>query len=324
MTIRTVSFAEHAEFLAFCNAGMRPTGAATRVEDDFPVIFSRKNLEGLYGIRDERGWVAGLAVLTRTFRTSKGDLDVAGIGSVVTRDDRRGQGLSGRLQTVVLGRLAGLGVPLAVLWTDQPEIYAGRGFMAAGWEHHLDLSGAALSDLLHEHAEVRPVESCDIPTIAMLYDRHPLRTRRHPGDEFKLYSMPGTRGIVLVRGRDILAYVFCGKGEDFPAYVTEWGGDALHALAVMAEARRLGLAYRVLVPAGCDDLLSAAYARGAVGQILPSGMWKVLRPELMPGLGECNGFIGMDDPRVWLGHPGSNGRPEPGKLEIAVWGFDSV
>lgn len=334
MAIRTVRPEEIGVFLDFLNAGMRPDPAPTRADEDFPVILSPANREGLWGIADDRGWAAGLSVLIRTFTSSAGEVQVAGIGSVVTRPDRRGEGLSSLLQTSVLGRLAGRGVPLAVLWSDQPEIYAGRGFLAAGWEHHLDLGGAFLDDLTPGAAGIRPYRSSDVSFISLLYAQHPLRTLREPGDDARLYDMPGTRGLVLASGNDVQAYVFCGKGQDFPDYVTEWGGPARQALTLMAAAREQGLARRVLVPAGREDLLQEAIPRGAGLELWPSGLWSVLRPDLLIELlpdpsplakrDERAGFGRGDDPRVWLGQPGRDGRPARGRLDLAVWGFDSV
>jgi GNAT superfamily N-acetyltransferase len=324
MSIRTVRPDEYADFIAFINAGMRPEPTATRAEEDFPVILGRDNLAGLWGLPDDLGWAAGLTVLVRPFTTTAGPLPVAGIGSVVTRPDRRGEGLSSRLQTTVLGQLAGRGVPLAVLWTDQPEIYAGRGFGAAGWEYHLDLTAADLDVPVPPGADIRPFRAADTTAVAMLYGGHALRTIRESGDDRRLYTMPGTRGLVLAAAGDILAYAFCGKGEDFPGYVTEWGGSPAHVLPVLAAARRMGLAGRVLVPAGAEALLEQAGRHGAGFALVPCGLWAVLRSDLL--VQACGPTPG--DPRLamtWLGQPGpEGGMPRAGRLKIAVWGFDSV
>jgi len=324
MEIRTVRRDEVPEFLAFLDAGMRPQRGTTRAEDDFPVILSAENQEGLYGLQDARGWAAGLAVLVRPLTSAAGAVQVAGIGSVVTRADRRGEGLSRRLQETVLGRLAGAGVALAVLWTDRPEIYAGRGFRPAGWEFHVDLTGARLDDLQPAGAEIRPYHAADALAVGMLYGQHPLRTLREPGDDARLYGMPGTQGLVLARGHDVLAYAFCGKGADFPGYVTEWGGAPEAVLHVLAAVRAHGLASHVLVPAGAEALLRALVPLGAGLMLVPSGCWAVLRPDLLEQT--CGPLRGLDprDPVTWLGQPGNDGTAAEGRIALAVWGFDSV
>lgn len=327
MVIRTVRPEEYGDFIAFLNAGMRPKSASTRADEDFPVVLSPENLAGMWGCRDERGWLTGLTVLTRTFTTTAGEVRVAGIGSVVTRPDRRGQGLSGRLQAHVMSWLADQEVPLAVLWSDQPEIYSGRGFLAAGWEYHVDLTAARLDDALHGTGEIRPYQERDLADVSRLYAQHPLRTLRRPGDDARLYGMCGTRGLVLETSRGLAAYAFCGKGEDFPGYVAEWGGPAHLVLPVLAVARDRGLAQRVLVPAGRGDLVAAAVRKGAGVDLWPSGLWAVLRQDILARLAPAaeNSTAGDSaDPRTWLGSPGTGDRPVVGRLNLAVWGFDSV
>jgi GNAT superfamily N-acetyltransferase len=244
MAICTITADEFAEFIAFINVGMRPDGAPTRAEDDFPVILGRENLAGLWGLRDREGFAAGLSCLVRPFTTDHGTVLVAGIGSVVTRADRRGEGLSGRIQQTVLQHLRKAGVHLAVLWTDRPEIYAGRGFTAAGYEYHVDVAAA---DLPPAGSAVEAFADDDADAVADIYRRHSLRTARGPADHAALYGMPGTRGLVSRRDGRVGGYVFCGKGEDFPGYVAEWGGPPDVVMPLLAAARAAGLATRVLV-----------------------------------------------------------------------------
>jgi GNAT superfamily N-acetyltransferase len=248
--IRPVRAEEYEEFVAFLDAGMRPDGAETGVADDFPVILGRDNLAGMLGIRGQDGWIAGLAALVRSFETSDGTLPIAGVGSVVTHPDHRGQGHSAALQRVLMEHLAGQDVPLAVLWTDQPEIYAGRGFQPAGWEYHLGLGALSLADSWPAEDEVRTLGRSDIPSIAALYAEHPLRTRRRPEDHAALYAMPGTRIVGLERQGRLAAFACCGKGMDFPDYVAEWGGAPDAVVALLSHVQADGLASRALVPAG--------------------------------------------------------------------------
>ncbi len=277
MAIRRLEARDHPRFLEFLDAGMRPQGGQTRVDEDFPVALGAGNLHGLYGLWEGEELLAGLAVLVRDLATSAGPIAVAGLGSVVTRQDRRGEGLSRRLQAAVLAELTRQGVPLAVLWTDRPDLYAGRGFRAAGWEHHADLTGADLRGFRPSGAACRPYTAPDLAAVTSLYDRHPWRTVRAAGDHAALYGMVGTRGLVLEDARgQVCAYAFAGKGEDFPGYVAEWGGAAEAAAAVLAEMMGREWARRVLLPQGSEDLVALLDARGAGRVAVASGMWTVL------------------------------------------------
>jgi len=325
--------AEHAEFLALVDAEIRPHRAKTHAWDDFPLILHADNRSSVLIARGDDGRLAGgIASLTREFTTNYGNIKVAGIGSVVTRDEHRGQGISRTLQNALLDRLRGQGVPLAVLWTDKPEIYAGRGFVPAGWEFHLDLGPARFEALDVPPGTVRPFGPGDVDMVVRLYELHPYRTLRNPADYPLLYNMPGTKGMVWEQedlpGRGArTGVVFCGKGADFPDYVTEWGGHPDCVIPLLAWVRELGLATRLLVPAGEEPLVEKLVQLGAGWEIRPAGLWCVLDPEFLSGFtGE--GTAAPDrvrrDARYWLGGVGEDGVVEPGPIKIGVWGFDSV
>jgi hypothetical protein len=252
-----------------------------------------------------------------------GDLAVGGVGGVVTVEEFRGRGLSRRLQEAMLAHLHRHNVPLAVLWSDQPEVYAGRGFRPAGWEHHLLLEGVDTPPA----PPLRAYVDEDAAAVEDLYAAHPWRTVREPGDSRLLYGMPGTRGLVAVDAEDRpLAAVFCGKGADFPGYVAEWSGEEQAVLGLLGEARDRGWAARVLVPPGGEPLLNAAAGRGGRWFANVSGLWAVLDGGV---LREAAGRTGVpappdDDPASWLGDVDDAGRSRRGPLHVAVWGFDSV
>lgn len=327
MAIRHLAADDHPRFLEFLQQGMRPHGGRTRVAEDFPVALGPGNLHGLWGIWEGDDLLSGLAFLVRDVVTGAGSLAVAGLGSVVTREDRRGEGLSGRLQAAVLAELTRQGVPLAVLWTDRPDLYARRGFRAAGWEHHAGIGGPVLDGFRSPGTTCRPYEPRDLTAVVALYGRHPLRTLRAPDDHAALYGMPGTRGLVLEDGHGrVAAYAFAGKGEDFPDYVAEWGGDPEPAAAVLAEMAARGWAHHVLLPQGCEDLGAFLAARGAGAVAVPSGLWAVLDPA--PLRLACGSAapppVREHDPGAWLGTVDDDGEITSGPLRAAIWGLDSV
>ena len=328
MLITHVEPEDRAGFLDLVNAEIRPDRAKTHAVDDFPVILGPQNSPWQLIYKTQEGRIAGcIAALIRSVKTSSGELPVAGVGSVVTHPDFRGQGISRRLQNALLERLRGKNIPLAVLWTDQPEIYAGRGFQPAGWEIHLSLIDWQLSDLPESPLTIAEFSPDDIQEVEALFRRHPLRTIRQEGDSQAYYTMPGTRGLVAREpaGR-LVSYAFCGKGGDFPAYVCEWGGSLDSLLPVLAAIRRREWAQQILIPAGAEDLVNPLVDRGCGWVAMPSGQWSILDPEgmvefLAPGIKAPRN---PSHPEEWLGSIGNDGQPLPGALNVAIWGFDSV
>lgn len=330
MRIATARADQREALLALMDAVLRPDGAATRVWEDYPVALGPENLGGLLLVEEDGVPVAGLSCLVRRFRTSWGDLPVAVIGSVATAPARRGRGLSRALQDELLARLRRDGVPLAALWSEHPEYYAGRGFAPAGLEWH-----AVLDDWRAAPATpggglaVRDYRPEDLPAVARLYERHELRTHRRPGDAGRLYAMPGTRGLVATGPEGAVAgYAFCGRGLDFPGYVLEWAGAPPVLAAVLQEAKRRLGARAVLLPQSTEAAARALAASGAALAARPSGLWAVLRPDL---LSEAARAASAAEPaaalvgraEAWLGGVAADGTPVPGPLRLAVWGFDS-
>ncbi len=331
MEVRAALPAEREQTLELMERALRPGGAATRVQDDFPVALRRDDRDGLLVAVEGGRILSCLSSLVRPVATSLGVLRIAGVGSVATEAEWRGRGLSSRLQAELLARLRAAEVPLAVLWSDRPELYAGRGFRPAGCELHVDLARWRPGpEPALDGGRARDYRPDDMADVERLYAGHPWRTLRRRGDAVALYGMPGTRGLVL-EGPDgaAVAYVFCGKGLDFPGYVVEWGGPVAGVLRLLAHARARAGARRVLVPAGAEGLAEALLAGGADVFALPSGLWAVLRPDLLARAAAAAGLPAPEgaaalDARAWLGEVGQEGDPRPGPLRLAVWGFDSV
>ena len=329
MQIASVTASEHADFLALVNAEIRPDRAKTNAWEDFPLILSPENREWqLVCHAPDGSLAAGVACLIRDYETSCGRVAVAGIGSVVTAPAFRGQGLSSALQSELLARLKGKNIPLGVLWTDRPAIYAGRGFVAAGWEYHVDLERAQLPAPTVADGGLRDYHDADAPHVEALYHAHRLHTWRRAGDSRQLYGMAGTWGRVAVdRDDKPLAALFCGKGADFQGYAAEWSGPSRLVLALLTDAVGRGLAHHVLVPAGAERFVDTLVQHGAAWFGQASGYWVVIDPAPLMAAVRAGGLPPPPlpaDPTAWLGCVDEMGRPQRGLLEIAVWGLDSV
>ena len=328
MKITSFTSDQFGEFLTLVDQAVRPVGSPSHAWEDSPVVLGSGNRKMVRGICADGRVAAGVACLVRQFQTSCGTIPVAGIGRVVTRPEYRGRGFSRVLQRDLIDSLRQADVPLAVLWNDQPNVYHGQGFVSAGWEFHLNLEGLA-PDMDFPAGfscrDFRPADSCAAEGI---YNRHPYRTVRLPGDGEKLYSMPGTRGLVAVGEDDLVAaMVFCGKGANFPEYVLEWGGPLGLVSPLVGEAVRRGWAKHLLAPPGGEPLAGHLSLAGATVLARDSGHWLVVQPEQLARYLQGSGHgAGRDpsDPAALLGTVGPDGVVVPGILTIAIWGFDSV
>jgi len=282
---------ENGDFVAFVDACFgRPGGRSLRRE--FPTALAADNARHHFEGSIDGRRVCAATALVRPWTTTSGRIVVACVGCFATAPSYRGQGLSGRLQGVVLEHLEREGVDWAALWTDRPEIYARRGFRPTGVEVHgrldaVDWPRPAGGDV------VRAATRDDASAALELYRAHRMRADRTTADMAAYLDPTTSRSWVLVRGDEIVAYVCLGKGDDFPGYVHDYGGEpgAVHALwgvAVDAGARA------VLLPAGSD-----AYRRGPAAA--------------MPGTVQSATMIRAFD-----------GAPRPASTDFAVWGFDSA
>ncbi len=329
MSIVTVTAADRAEFLKLVDAEIRPDRAKTNAWDDFPVILGPSNSQWQLLFKAEDGTIAGcIACLIRDHQTSCGIIPVAGVGSVVTHPDFRNQGISSALQNEILARLKRKNIPLGVLWTDQPEIYAGRGFVSAGWEIHASIQEISISASLEPGNRIISYSPENVNEVQALFDCHALRTIREPEDSSAYYSMPGTRGYLVVdSGNQIKAAAFCGKGGDFPDYVTEFSGDPQVLPFLFQYFRDHKLAGQVLIPPGSEELVNTLVDLGCSWVATASGQWVILDPaSLVDIVKKAGGEVPNDlqDPIAWLGSIDAEGQPLIGPLNTAVWGFDSV
>lgn len=329
MQIASIDPAKYSEFLTLVDEEIRPDNASSHAWDDFPLILRPENAEWtLVATAPDGQIVAGLACLIREHTTSCGNMPIAGIGSVVTHPDHRGKGLSTALQNALIEKLKGQNVPLAVLWTDRPEVYAGRGFAPAGWEMHLDLQGVNWQNAAVPGFQNREFKPDDATAVQALFDRHALRTVRQTGDAALLYNMSGTRGLVAIGEDDVpAAAIFAGKGADFPDYIVEWSGPVGLVVDLLAAVCDRQWASNILVPPSGDRLVDPLLERGASAVANHSGHWAVLLPDPIARYLQAAG-IGAPkragDPAELLGGVDEEGHPVYGLVMIAVWGFDSV
>lgn len=282
---------ENRDFVAFVD-GCFGLPAGQSLRDAFPAALAASNHRHHFEGSIDGRRVCAATAWVRPWITSAGRIVVACVGNFATTPTRRGQGLSARLQTVILDSLAAEGVQWAALWTDRPELYGRRGFRSAGVELHGWL-GAVAWPTPGAGDHVRAATPDDASALLSLYRGHRLRAERDLEDVRAHLDPRTSRVWVLERGGQVVAYACLGKGADFQGFVHDYGGtvDAVHVLWGVAAAEG---ATQVLLPQGCTAF------RGGAASAMPA---RVGEAAMIACLGDA---------------------PRPLSVDFAVWGFDSA
>lgn len=278
LTFRTARDDEYDRILAFVDEAFGRTPDISLVHD-FPTALGRSNLDHIFVGSIEDTLVTAAAALVRTWQTSVGPLRTACLGSFFTPVSFRGRGYSAALQQWTLERLRGEGVDWAMLWTQQPELYHGRGFRTLGREVHGRLEDIDLGSTPSGYS-VREARRSDIPSLQALYRGHRWRSEREATD-FALHLDPRTSQVlVLENGRGVEAYAAVGKGRDFRGYVHEYGGKPELVHCLWAEARQRGARF-VLIPEGAEAYLGGR-AEAIPCRVQPAAMGRAVTPDNLP------------------------------------------
>ncbi|MEO6710991.1 MAG: GNAT family N-acetyltransferase [Planctomycetota bacterium] len=271
--------------LALMERCLRPAGAAS-LAAEFPLVFEER-FSGRVVTYQEQGDVRSTcALLVRDLVIEQSRLRVGLIGSVATQPSWRGRGLASRVLEAAEHSLAREGCAIALLWADDPEFYAARGYRTIGWEIDFVLTFESLATIVSD-ATLRALAPDDVAAIHRLYSRHAARTDRSEAETAALLECPGMTTLVLQRDRDVAAYACLGRGGDFANTVHEWGGGEDDVIALIAEhARRLRPpdprgSIAVIAPPGARRMRQRMEALGAQVHDGVLAMAKVLHGEAL-------------------------------------------
>lgn len=259
---------------------LRP-GRAASLSIEFPLIFEER-FGGRIIAYEEKGDVrSACALLVRDLIVGGSRLRVGLLGSVATEMSWRGKGLAARVLDEAEAVLAREGCALSILWADDPQFYAGRGYHKVGWEVDCVVPAQTLAALTTQ-ATIRAHAPDDSTALQRLYVQHGARVDRSPAETAALLACPGMATLVLQRERDIVAYACMGRGADFPNTIHEWGGAVEDVLAIAGEHARRALRaghegqMALIAPPSATQLRERLSALGAQVQDGVLGMAKVI------------------------------------------------
>nr|WP_295900407.1 GNAT family N-acetyltransferase [uncultured Bdellovibrio sp.] len=240
--------------LEFLNKKLR-NEASWSIAAEYPTAFSSNNLHNMRIIADE-GHVLSHAVLKPLIIKSPHVIfKVGAIGSVVTDDQHRGQGLSTKVISDCLKLATEQSCDIAILWTDLFDFYRRMGF---------ELAGSEISFVVEENFDIPPVNlrfSTDTKVspdaIYRLYSAHSVNSVRTIEETRKFLSIPQTKVYTAWESNgQLAAYAIEGKGVDLGGYIHEWGGSASKLMALFSFIRaHKNQPYTIICPRHAQNLI---------------------------------------------------------------------
>ena len=268
--------------LEFLTKSLRP-GLTWTLEQEYPSALSQQNLQNIRILKSNDDILSSAVMKPFLVKSLVGVLKVAGIGSVVTAADHRGQGLSGQILNSCLEAARKDVCDFAILWTDLFDFYRKLGFELAGSEISLILEKQLVSS-----ESYRVVEGAQIDASALLrlYGQHPCGGLRNEEDIRKHLRIPQSRIYTAWDANNQLkAFAVEGKGADLQGYIHEWGGETqalVHLLSHM-QKKSPGTVLVVLAPPSAENLRRTLTAQGAREYQGILGMIKILSPVSLYG-----------------------------------------
>lgn len=214
----------------FLNQTLRPESSWS-ITTEYPTALTKTNLHNMR-ICTEADRILSHAVLKPLIvRTPHVVLKVGAIGSVVTDETHRGQGLSTQIIQSCLQEARLQGCDIAVLWTQLHDFYRKLGFELAGFEESFVIE----KPLQIEPQPLTMKRSSQIApeAILRLYQKHTVQTHRTVDEIRKFMQIPQTQIYTAWdKNGQLEAFAVEGKGADLPDYIHEWSGSvpALFAL----------------------------------------------------------------------------------------------
>jgi GNAT superfamily N-acetyltransferase len=224
---------EFPELVSFLDQNLRDQNAASwSIADEYPTTVNPQNIKNFRIIKDEEKILSHALFKPIMCKTRRGLFKVGAVGSVVTHDDYRNQGLSQNIIKDCLEALTAQNCDIAILWTNLYDFYRKMGFELAGSEISLLIEKPLL--IPESNLKIMQNNRVDPQALYRLYNQHSVCSIRTLEDFEKFLKIPNSRLYTAwTPDGKMDAYAVEGKGADLQGYVHEWGGsvDGIAALA---------------------------------------------------------------------------------------------
>ncbi len=223
--------------LEFLDSNLRAE-APWSIAAEYPTAFAPQNIHNMRIIADDEKVVSHAVLKPLVIKSPHVIFKVGAIGSVVTDQGHRGQGLSTQVIQDCLKLAGDQSCDIAILWTDLFDFYRRMGF---------ELAGTEMSFVIEDEFEMPQQTGLRFSTdarispeaIFRLYSSHSVNSVRTIEETRKFLSIPQTKVYTCWESDgQLAAYAIEGKGIDLGGYLHEWGGSTTKLLALLSFIRK--------------------------------------------------------------------------------------
>jgi len=270
---------EYTMVIEFLNRNLRPN-AKWSIVDEYPTALSKSQMHNMRVIVENGQIVSHAVFRPMIVKTPIGVFKVAGIGSVVTSPDHRGQGHSTQIIDACLEAAAAADCDFAILWTDLFDFYRRMDFELAGSEVTVILDrevGPKSGWKFLDSSKVAP------DALIRVFQQHSVSSHRAQEDVRLMLTIPNSTVATAwePNGR-LAAYAVVGKGADLDGYIHEWGGSVSALMGLFSHLRvTLNRDLRLIAPSHATGILSKLKEAGCVDHRGYLGMVRILKTDSM-------------------------------------------
>jgi N-acetylglutamate synthase-like GNAT family acetyltransferase len=279
LSARAPTQEEYKDLVKFLDENLRPQNKWS-IASEYPTALNQENIHNLRIISEGSQVLSHAALKTHIIKTPNAILKAGAIGSVVTHDKYRNQGLSRMVLQDCIDLAKKQDCDFAILWTNLHEFYQKIGFALAGYEISLAVDE---NFQVQRDSQYKILKSPNVDPTAIykLMSQHTVTTFRNPEEIRKYLNIPNSNVYTLWEPNGTLgAYCVEGKGADLGGYVHEWGGGVskiLQLLKYIQEDQKRTIT--IIAPNHATNLIEQCESKGASKTQGFIGMIKLINEE---------------------------------------------
>lgn len=220
---RPPSQTEWPELISFLSNNLRQ-GIDWSIADEYPTALAPSNLHNMRIITEGSQILSHAVLKPLIVKTPLAIFKVGAIGSVVTNESYRNQGLSQKILHSCLNLAVEQKCDITILWSDLHDFYRKMNFELAGSELHIQLR--EISRDLPNKWNFSNSTQISAESLLRVYNLHSIQTLRTVEDFKRYLKIPNSQVYTAWDPQGSLsAYAIMGKGADLKGYIHEWGGS---------------------------------------------------------------------------------------------------